>query len=266
MIVVDDMLEWRCLRKQLRGGVGFVPTMGALHEGHASLLRESVSQNDLTVLSIYVNPTQFNDPKDLENYPDTMAQDLDLARSLGVDYVIRPAYAELYSDGYRYQVTESQLSEELCGANRPGHFTGVLTVVMKLLNLVQPQRAYFGKKDYQQYQLVKEMCEAFFLEVEIIGCETVREADGLAMSSRNSLLTPDARLAARHFNKALRSCADDEAVKRWLNDAGFRVDYVRTKEGRRFGAVVMDCGVREVRLIDNVLLPPPVKQVNEVAL
>jgi pantoate--beta-alanine ligase len=264
MIVIDDMLEWQRLRKKLQGSVGFVPTMGALHDGHASLLRQSIAQNDLTVLSIYVNPTQFNDPKDLENYPNTVEEDLELARSLGVDYVIRPTYAELYRDGYRYQVTESQFSEELCGANRPGHFTGVLTVVMKLLNLIRPHRAYFGKKDYQQYQLVKDMCEAFFLDVEIIGCDTVREADGLAMSSRNKLLTPDARLAARHFNKALRSCADDEAVERWLTDAGFRVDYVRTKDGRRFGAVVMDCGEREVRLIDNVRLQPA-QRVSEVA-
>jgi len=250
MIVIEDIAKWRALRPTLSGSVGFVPTMGALHDGHASLLEASVARDDVTVLSIYVNPTQFNDPKDLANYPDTLQDDLAVARAIGVDYVILPRYAD--ADDYRYQVIENQFSNDLCGGNRPGHFTGVLTVVMKLLNLVRPQRAYFGKKDYQQYLLVRDMVASFFMDVEIVGCETVRECDGLAMSSRNKLLTPQARRLAGKFNLALRSDSSDAKVRDDLTALGFQVDYVETRGDRRFGAIVVDCGDHTVRLIDNV--------------
>jgi pantoate--beta-alanine ligase len=252
MRVIEDIQAWQKLRPSLMGSVGFVPTMGALHDGHASLLRASRVRDDITVLSIYVNPTQFNDPKDLANYPDTLSEDLAVADEIGVDYVIMPRHEDIYSDGYRYQVTENELSNELCGANRPGHFTGVLTVVMKLLNLVRPQRAYFGNKDYQQYLLVRDMAQTFFLDVEVIGCETVRECDGLAMSSRNKLLSADARRVAGKFNKALRSPASDQAVQAALVKFGVQVDYIETRGERRFGAIVVDSGERSVRLIDNV--------------
>jgi len=252
MKVIKSIEAWRELRPTLTGSLGFVATMGALHDGHASLMHRSVAENDLTVLSIYVNPTQFNDPKDLSNYPDTMQADLDLAQGIGVDYVIVPTYDDMYADGYRYQVTENQFSEVLCGANRPGHFTGVLSVVMKLLNLVRADRAYFGKKDYQQYLLIKEMCAAFFMDVDIIGCDTVRECDGLAMSSRNKLLTPAARRMAHKFHDALASSLHDTQVRELLTELGFQVDYVETRDERRFGAVVVDCDGHEVRLIDNV--------------
>ena len=252
MKVVDNVQEWRVHRGGLTGSVGFVPTMGALHDGHASLLKASIARDDITVLSIYVNPTQFNDADDLANYPNTLQADLALAAEIGVDYVVLPKYDDIYRDNYRYKVTENDFSRQLCGKNRPGHFDGVLTVVMKLLNLVRPQRAYFGKKDYQQYRLVSDMCEAFFMDVEIVGCETVRECDGLAMSSRNKLLGVSARRRAGCFNRALSSVAGDVAVARHLEEQGFRVDYVETRQGRRFGAVVVDCGGHEVRLIDNV--------------
>ena len=252
MKVIDDMREWQQIRHEIRGSVGFVPTMGALHDGHASLLRRSAGVDDVTVLSIYVNPTQFNDPDDLANYPDTLAADLELAAALGVDYVLLPRYADLYPDGYRYRVVENEFSNELCGRNRPGHFTGVLTVVMKLLNLVRPHRAYFGNKDYQQYLLVRDMCAAFYMDVEIVGCDTVRECDGLAMSSRNKLLTRDARRMAPRFSHALRADGCDAQVRAELESQGFVVDYVESRDGRRFGAVVMGCGDHAVRLIDNV--------------
>ncbi len=252
MKVIKDMQAWLEVRRELSGDVGFVPTMGALHDGHASLLRHSVARDDITVLSIYVNPTQFNEPKDLANYPDTLADDLALAEEIGVDYVIMPRYEDIYADGYRYQVIENEFSLELCGANRPGHFTGVLTVVMKLLNLVRPERAYFGKKDYQQYVLVRDMVETFFMDVEIVGCETIRECDGLAMSSRNKLLNREARRLARKFNEALSSASSDAAVADALTRFGFQVDYVETRGERRFGAIVVDCGDHTVRLIDNV--------------
>ncbi len=251
MKVISDLNQWREARATLEA-VGFVPTMGALHQGHAALLAASVAANEVTVLSIYVNPTQFNNASDLASYPDMLAEDLQMAEQLGVDYVLVPDYADLYPDDFRFKVTEDEYSGQLCGANRPGHFTGVLTVVMKLLNLVQPQRAYFGKKDYQQLELVREMSNAFFMDVEIVGVDTVRERDGLAMSSRNQLLDARGRALAGRFNGLLRKPGSDEQIKRALTQAGFSVDYVQTRGGRRFGAVVIQVGEREVRLIDNI--------------
>jgi pantoate--beta-alanine ligase len=251
----SDLAEWRATRRVLEGSVGFVPTMGALHRGHASLIERSVAECDHTVLSIYVNPTQFNNPQDLEHYPRTLDADLAIARELGVDSVLTPDYPSLYPDGFRYRVDENDFSARLCGAHRPGHFTGVLTVVMKLLNLVRPDRAYFGEKDYQQYLLIRGMCEAFFMDVEIVPCPTLREPDGLAMSSRNALLDAAGRALAPTFARLLRSSDTDEAVARALTEAGFAVDYVESRGERRFGAVVVRGAAREVRLIDNVSLP-----------
>ena len=165
--------------------VGFVPTMGALHEGHASLLRKSSQENEITVLSIYVNPTQFNNPDDLKKYPRTQEADLEVAKKSGANIVISPKYEEMYSDNYRYKVTEAEFSKILCGVYCLGHFDGVLIVVMKLLNIVSANKAYFGEKDYQQLQLIKDMAKNFFMKTEIVPCPTLREKDGLAMSSRN---------------------------------------------------------------------------------
>jgi len=246
--------DWRLTRSTLEGSVGFVPTMGALHEGHASLLARSVAENEVTVLSIYLNPTQFNNPKDLDCYPRTMERDLAMAEALGVDFVITPGFDEMYADDYRFQVDETGFSSELCGEHRPGHFTGVLTVVMKLLNLVQADRAYFGEKDYQQYLLIRDMCAAFFMEVEIVPCATVREADGLAMSSRNENLDPEGRVRAGQLNRLIRSQRTDDEVIAALTEAGFDVDYIVTRDGRRFAAASLTCGDRVVRLIDNVAL------------
>lgn len=250
--VFERLDDWRLTRSTLEGSIGFVPTMGALHAGHASLIERSVAENEFTVLSIYLNPTQFNNPKDLEVYPQTMERDLALAESLGVDFVITPRFDEMYADGYRFQVDENRFSSELCGEHRPGHFTGVLTVVMKLLNLVRADRAYFGEKDYQQYQLIRDMCEAFFMEVEIVPCPTVREADGLAMSSRNENLDTAGRVKAAMLNQLIRAPLSDEEVSQALTEAGFDVDYIISREGRRFAAASLTCGDRVVRLIDNV--------------
>jgi len=252
MKVFERLDDWRACRRDLAGSVGFVPTMGALHRGHASLIERSVRENDHTILSIYLNPTQFNNPRDLAVYPRALERDLKLASSLGASVVLTPCYEEIYPDGFRYQVTEDQFSRELCGAHRPGHFTGVLTVVMKLINLVRPDRAYFGEKDYQQYLLVRDMCEAFFLEVDIVPCETVRERDGLAMSSRNENLDPAGRMRAARLNQLLRSALTDDCVTRALEAGGFEVDYVVSRDGRRLGAASLRCGEKTVRLIDNV--------------
>jgi pantoate--beta-alanine ligase len=205
------------------------------------------------MVSIFINPTQFNNANDLANYPKTLAVDLQLLKVAGVSTVFLPTYEMLYPDDYAYKVDEKQFSRELCGENRPGHFTGVLTVVMKLLNLVKPQKAYFGKKDFQQLSLIKGMVEAFFLETEIIACEIVREEDGLAMSSRNLNLRSSDRRMAPLFNRLLSNTTlSDEHIQSRLGLAGFEVDYVVTKGGRRFGAVVMGDPTSSVRLIDNV--------------
>ena len=256
MKVFESVDGWREYRRSLTGSVGFVPTMGALHDGHAALLERSVQENDHTVLSIYLNPTQFNSEADLDNYPCTLERDLKLACGLGVSAVLTPGYQDVYADGFRYQIHESSFSRELCGAHRDGHFTGVLTVVLKLLNIVRPDRAYFGEKDYQQYLLIRDMCEAFFMDVDIVPCPTVRENDGLALSSRNALLDCAGRARAARINQLIRSPLPDSAIQEVLQQDGFDVDYVVRREGRRFVAASLRCGTREVRLIDNVAVEP----------
>jgi len=222
--------------------------MGALHEGHLSLIRRSLKENDLTCVSIFVNRTQFNDKKDLINYPRPLKKDIVKLRKEKVDFLFLPAFAEIYPDKYRFRILENRKSRLLCGAHRPGHFEGVLTVVMKLLNIINPDRAYFGEKDFQQYMLVKEMTEAFFMKTKIISCPIVRETSGLAASSRNRLLGPKEKPLAPFLYKALKMRKSDEDVKKYLENRGFKVDYVERKWGRRLAAAWLG----KVRLIDNV--------------
>lgn len=228
--------------------VGFVPTMGALHAGHASLLKQSAADCEVTVLSIYVNPTQFNNPDDLKKYPRTWEADLQLAQQNGAKIVISPQYEEMYSDNYRYKVTENEFSKILCGAHRPGHFDGVLTVVMKLLNIVDADRAYFGEKDFQQLQLIKDMTKNFFMKTEIVACPTLREKDGLAMSSRNVRLTEAGRLKAPAIFAALKNSNSAAQAREQLQKQNIEVEYLEEHFGRRFIAAFID----QVRLIDNV--------------
>lgn len=253
MTVCTQLDEWRALQASpawTGRSVGLVPTMGALHAGHEALLARARAENERVVLSIFVNPTQFNDPADLGRYPRTLAADLELARS-HADAVIAPPAEALYPDDYRYRLTEYSLSLRWEGAQRPGHFEGVLTVVLKLFNLVQPRRAYFGEKDWQQLQLVRGMVGALLLPVEIVACPTVREADGLALSSRNRRLSPAARLRAPVFPRVLRTARDAATAVADLRAAGFAVDYVDDHDGVRLGAVRLE----GVRLIDNTPLP-----------
>ncbi len=235
--------------------VGFVPTMGALHAGHAELLRRAREQNDRVILSIFVNPTQFNDPQDLEKYPRTLENDLQIAADQRVDAVWTPDQQQMYPDDYRFKVSESKLSTSLEGAFRPGHFDGMLTVVLKLLQVTAATRAYFGEKDYQQLLLVQEMARAFFLPMEIIGVPTVREEDGLALSSRNIRLTADERDLAPRLYKIISRAADAATASTELQRQGFAVDYVEDlletpHKKRRLAAVTLG----QVRLIDNVEL------------
>lgn len=247
--------EFRALRESAEwagSSVGFVPTMGALHAGHLELLKRARAENERVVLSVFVNPTQFNDPMDLARYPRTLDGDVELAGPW-VDAVFAPTPEEMYPDRYTFRVTESDLSRKWEGAHRPGHFDGVLTVVMKLLNIVRPQRAYFGEKDWQQLQLVRGMVQALFLPMEIVPCPTVREPDGLAMSSRNRRLSPLGRAHAAVFPRVLRTAASAEAAAAELRGRSFEVDYVEDHGGIRLGAV----RIEGVRLIDNVPLSPP---------
>jgi len=249
--VVTDLDTWLRVRGILDDvTVGFVPTMGALHEGHLELIRRSARDNDRTVVSVFVNATQFDNPSDLRSYPRSLEEDLRLAAEAGGDFVLAPAHEAMYADDYRYRVTESDLSRTLEGAHRPGHFDGVLTVVLKLLNLVRPTRAYFGEKDYQQYLLIRGMASAFFLDIEIVACPTVRDTDGLALSSRNALLSPEAREQAPRFAELMAREEPPAVVRQRLEDAGFEVDYVEDVAGRRYGAVHLN----GVRLIDNLSL------------
>lgn len=252
MKLFDTLEGWCRFRTSCAGSVGFVPTLGGLHEGHASLIRRARAENDLAVVSIFLNPTQFNNPQDLANYPAAIADDLAAAEELGADAVLMPTREAIYPDGFRFKVEEDDFSRELCGAHRPGHFTGVLTVVMKLLNLVKPHRAYFGEKDYQQLSLIRDMANAFFMDVAIVACPTVRAADGLALSSRNALLDAQGRRLAPKLHELLRSDRSDNAAAEALARMGFAVDYVATRGGRRFAAAAIDCSGKAVRLIDNV--------------
>ncbi len=243
---------WRALRDSpgwAGRSVGLVPTMGALHAGHEALLARARAENERVVLTVFVNPTQFDDPADLAKYPKTLDADARLAAPYA-DAIVAPAPGEIYRDGYRYRVTESERSLLLEGAHRPGHFTGVLTVVLKLFNLVQPCRAYFGEKDWQQLELVRGMVEALLLPIEIVGCPTVREPDGLALSSRNRRLSPAGRLKAAEFPRILQAADSAAVAAARLEAAGFTVDYIEDVGGRRLGAVRLE----SVRLIDNLSL------------
>lgn len=244
---VADLAAWRATGND---APGFVPTMGALHAGHLALVQRSLNENARTLVSIFVNPTQFDQAADQDTYPSTQAQDCALLESAGVDAVWLPAASELYPDDYRFRVTETACSATLCGAHRPGHFDGVLTVVMKLLNAARPGRAYFGEKDYQQLALVRDMAAAFFLSVDVVACPTIREPDGLALSSRNRRLGPADRQRAPLLHRTLCRALDARSAAQALECEGFEVDYVEDRAGRRLAAVRLG----DVRLIDNVSL------------
>jgi pantoate--beta-alanine ligase len=248
--IVSDPRKWQELRTGLKGSVGFVPTMGNLHEGHISLCRRARAENDHVLVSIFVNPTQFNQRADYEKYARTFDADCALLGAAGVDYVLHPDEKAMYPDRYEVQVSESAISKELEGQFRPGHFEGMLTVVLKLLNIAQANRAYFGEKDFQQLTLVKKMAEAFFVPTEIVPVPTVRADSGLALSSRNGRLSPEQLKQATEISRLLKSELSDEEVMKKLSDAGFKPEYVATKWGRRLAAAWLG----DVRLIDNVPL------------
>ena len=256
--------------------VGLVPTMGALHEGHASLVKKSVEDNDITVVSIFVNPTQFNDPKDLNSYPRDLDADCKLLESVGADYVFAPSVDEMYPTKDTRHFEFPPVSTVMEGAHRPGHFNGVCQVVSRLFYIVRPDRAYFGEKDWQQIAVVKAMVKSLGLNVNIIECPIVREPDGLARSSRNTLLSADERAIAPNIFKALKDSIDyakshtlkethDKVVNQINATDGLDVEYYEIVDGNTLqpvdtwdasdyivGCITVYCGARPVRLIDHI--------------
>ena len=237
----------------LRGGVvGLVPTMGALHEGHLSLLRAAGAECDTVVMSVFVNPTQFGDPADLNGYPRDEARDLALAEAEGVDVVFAPRADEMYPPGFQSWVDVTELGSILEGKSRPGHFRGVATVCLKLFTVVRPGRVYFGQKDAQQVEVIRRLIRDFALEIDLRVLPTVRDADGLALSSRNARLSPEERKRALALHRAL-TARDAAKARALLADQDLEVDYV---EVAPFVPPVLAAAVRvgSTRLIDNVPL------------
>jgi pantoate--beta-alanine ligase len=241
------------LTSRRSGSIGLVPTMGSLHDGHLSLLRAARAECETVVMSLFVNPAQFADSADLRRYPRDEARDLELAREIGVDLVFAPSTEEMYPHGFQTWVEVTELGSILEGAFRPGHFRGVATIVLKLLSIVRPSHVYFGQKDAQQVEVVRRLIRDLALEVELRVLPTVRDADGLALSSRNALLSADERKRALALSRALAT-RDPEAARRVLAESnGLAVDYVEIAD---FEPPVIAGAVRigSTRLIDNVPL------------
>ena len=223
MKVVNTVAELNAALAPLkREGVGFVPTMGALHAGHRSLVERARRENDTVVVSVFVNPTQFNDKNDLKNYPRTPEADCAILEAAGADIVFMPTVEVIYPEPDTRQFDFGMVDKVMEGATRPGHFNGVAQVVSRLFALVNPQRAYFGEKDFQQIAVIKAMVEQLSIDVEIVECAIVRGEDGLALSSRNELLTPEHRAAAPHIYATISQCASKmetmspEELTKWV--------------------------------------------------
>lgn len=254
--------------------VGLVPTMGALHQGHASLVERAVKENDVVVVSVFVNPTQFNDKNDLKNYPRTLEADCALLEKIGADITFAPSVEEMYPTEDTRQFSFAPIDTVMEGACRPGHFNGVAQIVSKLFYAVEPDKAYFGEKDFQQLAIIREMVRQLDLKLEIVGCPIVREADGLAMSSRNTLLTADERQRALTISRTLFASLDYAAgnslaatkafVEEKINSTpGLELEYYQIVDGNTLqeinewsdsdyivGCIALFCG--KIRLIDNI--------------
>lgn len=239
------------IRQKIADQVGFVPTMGNLHVGHRSLITRSVHENKITVVSIFVNKLQFNKAEDFEKYPKTLEEDLKLCEEIGVDYVFIPQDDDIHRNKHFIVESNHPTLKMMEGKYRQGHFTGVLTVVLKLLQLAQPHKAYFGEKDYQQLLLVREMAKAFFLNCEIVPCETIRIASGVPYSSRNSRLNVEEMKIAEDVIKLFHGANDVEEKRELISKVkGITLEYLEAHEGREFIAFV----IKGVRLIDNIKL------------
>jgi pantoate--beta-alanine ligase len=208
MKIIQTVAEMRKELKKQTGTIGFVPTMGFLHQGHLSLVERARKENDVVVLSIFVNPLQFGPNEDYDRYPRDLDRDAGLAEKAGVDFIFHPDVKEMYPEAPLTQVDVKQITERLCGKSRPGHFAGVATVVSKLFHIIQPDRAYFGLKDAQQVAVIEQMVRDLHFPVTIVPCPIVREEDGLAMSSRNVYLSPEEREQALVISQALQQAKE----------------------------------------------------------
>jgi pantoate--beta-alanine ligase len=272
MQVITNITELRD-RLPPESRIAFVPTMGNLHEGHLSLVKQAQQHASCVVVSIFVNPLQFAANEDLASYPRTLEQDCQKLAAAGVDIVFTPTDAELYPQPQSIKVALPEIAQELCGAVRPTHFAGVATVVLKLFNIVQPHVVVFGKKDFQQLFIIRQLIQQFALPIELISGETVRENDGLAMSSRNGYLKPAERMEAPRLYRALQQCAraiqqgrrDFAAIEsqtaQYLTQLGWIVDYISVRSaltlamaGREDNKLVVLGAARlgKTRLIDNI--------------
>lgn len=277
MNIVNKISELRLALDECRGrgcSIGLVPTMGALHEGHASLVRRSVAENDVTVVSVFLNPTQFNDPKDLERYPRTLEADCELLDACGADIVFAPGVEEIYPEPdtrcFSYPPTDSVME----GAMRPGHFNGVCQIVSKLFSYVEPDKAYFGEKDYQQIAVIRRMVADLGFGLEIVPCPVIRQSDGLAMSSRNTLLSDEERQTAANIYRVLNESRTLSLTVQQTHDyvvneidaiPMLEVQYFNIVDGDTLadvsswdeaqsvvGCITVFCGEKPIRLIDHI--------------
>ena len=270
-----SQLRERLARHRDEGrSVGLVPTMGALHEGHASLVRRSVRENDVTVVSIFLNPTQFNDPKDLERYPRTLDADCRLLELCGADIAFAPSVKEIYPEPDTRQFSYPPTDSVMEGAMRPGHFNGVCQIVSKLFSYVEPDRAYFGEKDYQQIAVIRRMIDDLGFKLEAVPCPVVRQEDGLALSSRNSLLSDEERVIAANIYRVMNESrtlglpvqqTHDYVVDAINKIDGLEVQYFSIVDGDTLadvsswddapsivGCITVFCGAKPIRLIDHI--------------
>ncbi len=276
MRVLHTIAEMREARRRLKGSVGFVPTMGCLHDGHLELVRQARAENDSVAVSIFVNPTQFGPREDYATYPRDPERDLSLLQEGNVDVVFMPGGEEMYPPDSRTWIDLEKITEPLEGASRPGHFRGVATVVAKLFNIVEPTRAYFGQKDAQQLLVIKKMVSDLNMNLEVVAAPTVREADGLAMSSRNIHLSPEERQSALILYKALNTARNlwekgergagllrKEMTSLIRNEPGATIEYVSVadagtleelEEIDRPALVSLAVRIGKTRLIDNITL------------
>lgn len=277
MQVITTLAQWAPLRKSLTGSLGLVPTMGALHEGHLSLVRRARAENSIVVVWIFVNPKQFGPSEDFRSYPRDLARDAALVQSAGADYVLAPGVEDVYPEGFQTSVQVEELSRPLEGAVRPGHFRGVATVVAKMFCLTQPSRGYFGQKDAQQCAVVQRMARDLGFPMDIVICPTMREPDGLAMSSRNVYLDPAERKASAALYRALQAAEraaragerEGEALRAVMRaelakEPLGKIEYVSVAHlatleevARVNGPILLSLAVRfgKARLIDNIPLP-----------
>lgn len=279
MVVIDKITDLRQLMAHSRADgkrIGFVPTMGALHPGHLSLIDAARATTDIVVASVFVNPVQFNDPKDFDAYPVTADQDIELLRNQGCDIVFMPSKEEMYPDAPSEQYDFGQMERVMEGACRPGHFNGVAVIVKRLFDMVQPDKAFFGQKDFQQLAIIKELVSRHFIPVEIVACPTIREQDGLAMSSRNMRLSPEQRASAVRISIALRKAvkgdfSQDPAVIKQMalsflaQDSNLQTEYFELVDATTLMPVngslsnAVACTAvfdGDVRLIDNMYFNP----------